>query len=256
MNFTRARFNCDQASRSFAKFATLCRFFARENPPSLPRRVASPHSSPHQHETAGRDVLFKPRHHFAALAPGGVRRVRPRPPPRGRTVRAVLSRRASRHRRVAARASFAASTPPSGPDSRLFACLRDAPPSRGVSAPPGRSSLRGRDAADDAFPARSRARRWIPGARTAGCSALRAGQRVSPVHGRGRGDAGPHVRGTRRGRAEAGLGGRHRGRRRERPAASGCRAAPTAAWCCSDASRAMRASERRNGVQDVMYANI
>jgi hypothetical protein len=91
---------------------------------------------------------------FAALAPAASAAFAPAPPPRGRTVRAVAFVAHPRHRRVAARASFAASTPPSRPGlAPLRVSSGRATFVRRLRASRSVARAAAGDAADDAFPA-------------------------------------------------------------------------------------------------------
>ena len=91
---------------------------------------------------------------FAALAPAASAAFAPAPPPRGRTVRAVAFVAHPRHRRVAARASFAASTPPSRPGlAPLRVSSGRATFARRLRASRSVARAAAGDAADDAFPA-------------------------------------------------------------------------------------------------------
>ena len=92
---------------------------------------------------------------FAALAPAASAAFAPAPPPRGRpTVRAVAFVAHPRQRRVPARASFAASTPPSRPGlAPLRVSSGRAALARRFRASRCVARAAGGDASDDAFPA-------------------------------------------------------------------------------------------------------
>ena len=128
---------------------------------------------------------------------------------------------------------------PPGPASRLSACLRDAPPSRGVSELPAASRARPaatRRTTRSPPPPRSRARRWIPGARTARCSRTcwTTSRTCSRPRSRRRWTACLRSL-TRRSRDRARWTSPRTKASRERDPTRP--AAPTAAWCCSVASR-------------------
>ena len=194
---------------------------------------------------------------FAALAPAASAAFAPAPPPRGRTVRAVAFVAHPRHRRVAARASFAASTPPSRPGlAPLRVSSGRATFARRLRASRSVARAAAGDAADDAFPA----------------PPTFAGAPMDP--GSAHGQMLAHVLDNEshlftaaveatldRMSEELDADEQRQGSvdvtadEEERPAAN----APSGAdggLVLFRRIQAMRASERRNGVQDVMYANI
>ena len=194
---------------------------------------------------------------FAALAPAASAALAPAPPPRGRTVRAVAFVAHPRHRRVAARASFAASTPPSRPGlAPLRVSSGRATFARRLRASRSVARAAAGDAADDAFPA----------------PPTFAGAPMDP--GSAHGQMLAHVLDNEshlftaaveatldRMSEELDADEQRQGSvdvtadEEERPAAN----APSGAdggLVLFRRIQAMRASERRNGVQDVMYANI
>lgn len=204
---------------------------------------------------------------FAALAPAASAAFAPAPPPRGRTVRAVAFVAHPRHRRVAARASFAASTPPSRPGlAPLRVSSGRATFARRLRASRSVARAAAGDAADDAFPAPP----TFVGAPMDPGSAH--GQMLAHVL-----DNESHlftaaVEATLdRMSEELDADEQRQGSvdvtadEDETPTVTS-RSASAAANAPSGADggglvlfrriQAMRASERRNGVQDVMYANI
>jgi hypothetical protein len=202
---------------------------------------------------------------FAALAPAASAAFAPAPPPRGRTVRAVAFVAHPRHRRVAARASFAASTPPSRPGlAPLRVSSGRATFARRLRASRSVARAAAGDAADDAFPAPP----TFVGAPMDPGSAH--GQMLAHVL-----DNESHLftaaveatldRMSEELDADEQRQGSVDVTADEDDTAVTSRSASAAANAPSGADgglvlfrriQAMRASERRNGVQDVMYANI
>jgi len=203
---------------------------------------------------------------FAALAPAASAAFAPAPPPRGRTVRAVAFVAHPRHRRVAARASFAASTPPSRPGlAPLRVSSGRATFARRLRASRSVARAAAGDAADDAFPAPP----TFVGAPMDPGSAH--GQMLAHVL-----DNESHLftaaveatldRMSEELDADEQRQGSVDVTADEDETAVTSRSASAAANAPSGADggglvlfrriQAMRASERRNGVQDVMYANI
>ena len=202
----------------------------------------------------------------AALAPAASAAFAPAPPPRGRTVRAVAFVAHPRHRRVAARASFAASTPPSRPGlAPLRVSSGRATFARRLRASRSVARAAAGDAADDAFPAPP----TFVGAPMDPGSAH--GQMLAHVL-----DNESHLftaaveatldRMSEELDADEQRQGSVDVTADEDETAVTSRSASAAANAPSGADggglvlfrriQAMRASERRNGVQDVMYANI
>ena len=202
---------------------------------------------------------------LAALAPAASAAFAPAPPPRGRTVRAVAFVAHPRHRRVAARASFAASTPPSRPGlAPLRVSSGRATFARRLCASRSVARAAAGDAADDAFPAPP----TFVGAPMDPGSAH--GQMLAHVL-----DNESHLftaaveatldRMSEELDADEQRQGSVDVTADEDDTAVTSRSASAAANAPSGADgglvlfrriQAMRASERRNGVQDVMYANI
>lgn len=203
---------------------------------------------------------------FAAFAPAASAAFAPAPPPRGRTVRAVAFVAHPRHRRVAARASFAASTPPSRPGlAPLRVSSGRATFARRLRASRSVARAAAGDAADDAFPAPP----TFVGAPMDPGSAH--GQMLAHVL-----DNESHLftaaveatldRMSEELDADEQRQGSVDVTADEDETAVTSRSASAAANAPSGADggglvlfrriQAMRASERRNGVQDVMYANI
>ena len=194
---------------------------------------------------------------FAALAPAASAAFAPAPPPRGRTVRAVAFVAHPRHRRVAARASFAASTPPSRPGlAPLRVSSGRATFARRLRASRSVARAAAGDAADDAFPAPT-----FAGAPMDPGSAH--GQMLAHVL-----DNESHlftaaVEATLDRMSEELDADEQRQGSVDVTADEDETKTKTNAPSGADGGlvlfrriQAMRASERRNGVQDVMYANI
>ena len=194
----------------------------------------------------------------AALAPAASAALAPAPPPRGRTVRAVAFVAHPRHRRVAARASFAASTAPSRPGlAPLRVSSGRATFARRLRASRSVARAAAGDAADDAFPAPP----TFVGAPMDPGSAH--GQMLAHVL-----DNESHlftaaVEATLDRMSEELDADEQRQGSVDVTADEDETAVTSRSASAADGGlvlfrriQAMRASERRNGVQDVMYANI